>query len=311
MSDRQYKSLEAAYKSILRDYLHTGDEARLRAAHEVGRRALHAGYGLIGLMNVHYTALAACLREDGKTAAIVAKASAAGRVLLESAAPFSTTQYEGNSGDEALRRMNATFEEAADRLAHALHDEASQLLSVVYLELSLLREEVGESVYGRIDRIKNYLDQTYEQLRHLSHELRPPLLEQHGLLFAMEYLVAGFDSRNDLSVALNAPSHLPRLPGTIELALYRSVQEALTNVSRHSRATRAEVTLEMSDEKLRCTIEDDGVGFDPHAASSSSRDDGLGLSGIRARIEALQGSFVIRADSGRGTRLCIDVPLSE
>lgn len=306
-----YEPLEDAYKSILRDYLRDGDETRLSAAHEIGRRALHAGYGLIGLMSVHYTALVACLREDSNTARIAQKASAAGRVLLESAAPFSVPRDEAASDGESLRRMNASFEEAADRLAHALHDEASQLLSVVYLELSLLRDEVPASAYQRIDRIKDFLDQTYEQLRHLSHELRPPLLEQHGLIFALEYLVAGFERRSDIPITLHAPERLQRLPRPVELAFYRSVQEALTNVSRHARASRAEVTLAVSDGEIVCTVEDDGVGFNADSASSSSREGGLGLAGIRARVEALRGSFAIAAASGRGTRLHIGVPLPD
>lgn len=305
------ESLEDAYKSILRDYLRDGDDTRLHAAHEIGQQARHSGYGLIGLMSVHYTALVACLREDRQTAAIVHKASAAGRVLLESAASFSATRAKAPADEESLRRMNASFEEAADRLAQVLHDEASQLLSIVYLELSLLRNDVPLSAHQRIDRIKGFLDQTYEQLRHLSHELRPPLLEQHGLVVALEYLTTGFQRRTGLSVALNAPAQLRRLSRPIELALYRSVQEALTNIGRHAQASHANVTLKVSNKEVTCIIEDDGVGFDPDSFPASPGEGGLGLAGIRARVEGLRGKFAIGAESARGTRLQIGVPLPE
>jgi len=304
--------LEQSYKSILGDYLRDGDEAHLNAAYEIGREALRSGYGLVGLVNVHYAALVSSLREEPFSASMAEMASAAGRVLLETAAPFSVLHVDSAESNAALRRLNALFEEAANRIAHSLHDDATQMLGVVYLELALLRSEAPDSMRARVDRITRYLDQTCEQLRHLSHELRPPMLERLGLVPALRYLIAGFRHRHKLTVELDAPDLEERLPLEVELMLYRAVQEGLRNAVRHAYANNSWVKLRAGSSRVTCAIRDDGKGFDTStAAIEADGKGGLGLVGMRERASVLGGTITIQSSPGQGTELRISIPTGE
>lgn len=305
-------SLEQSYKTVLADYLREGGESHLNAAYEIGREALRSGVGLVGLVNVHYAALVSSLREQPVAGTMAEIASSAGRVLLETAAPFSVLHVDSAESNAALRRLNALFEEAANRIAHSLHDDATQMLGVVYLELALLRSEAPESMRARVDRITRYLDQTCEQLRHLSHELRPPMLERLGLVPALRYLIAGFQHRHNLTVTLNAPDLEERLPLDVELMLYRVVQEGLRNAVRHAYANGVEVTLRVSASRITCAIRDDGKGFDTSApAVEAEGKGGLGLMGIRERASVLGGTVNIQSSPGQGTELRISIPIGE
>lgn len=306
-------TLEQNYQEVLRHYLHDRDEAHLNDAYEIGREALNSGYGLISLVGIHYTTLVSALREDEKTAPVADLASAAGRILQETTAPFSVLHIDSAESTAALRRLNGLFEEASNRIAHSLHDEATQLLGVVYLELALLRSDVPESIRQRVDRITQYLDQTCEQLRQLSHELRPPMLEQLGLVPSLHHLISGMARRHELDIALKEPTTEKRLPGEVELILYRAVQEGLRNIVRHAHAKHASVTLSISGHAAICSIRDDGQGFDTDAAATPEAiaEAGLGLMGIRERAGVLGGTVKVESALGRGTELRISIPLGD
>lgn len=304
--------LAALYREALQDYIDDGGEAPLHRAYELGRQALTSGIGLLGLVDIHQTAAGELLTQRPTDPSLVArKLRAAGHFLLESLSPFEMLQLGHQESNAALRRLNEILEEEARRIAHTLHDEAAQLLASVYLELAeILHEGPPGAVRTRVERISTHLDQVREQLRRLSHELRPPILDQLGLMPALQFLADGFRKRYDLDVGVeNLTTQGGRFTQPIETALYRAVQEALNNVARHAQAKNAKVRVWTEDHIVYCSIRDDGVGFPPAAGDGESAPRGLGLLGIQERVGSLHGFFKIESSPGSGTELYISIPL--
>jgi PAS domain S-box-containing protein len=210
--------------------------------------------------------------------------------------------------EQALRGLNARLEDEARRIAHALHDEAGQLLASVYLAVAAVASELPTPVRERMDAISVRLDQVAEQLRHLSHELRPIILDDLGLVPALEFLAQGVSKRTGLAVAIDA-SLAGRLAPSVQTALYRILQETLTNVGKHAQARHVSVRLHQDARTISCSIGDDGIGFDHSAACQNSDKAGLGLIGIRERIAALGGTLSIVSAPGLGTTLAMTIPL--
>jgi signal transduction histidine kinase len=210
--------------------------------------------------------------------------------------------------EQALRAQNQRLEEEARRIAHALHDEARQLLVSVYLALDTLAAQLQSDARDRLIEIRSLLEQVEAQLRRLSHELRPTILDDLGLKPAIEVLADGISKRTGRLVLVNA-SIGGRLPGPVEIAMYRIVQEALTNVIKHAQATKAVVHLRRLPDALVCSIADNGRGFGASARSAHLHSQGLGLIGMRERVASLGGTFSIDSSPGRGTTLNIKVPL--
>ena len=152
------------------------------------------------------------------------------------------------------------------------------------------------------------LNQVEKQLRRYSHELRPTVLDDLGWIPAIRFLAEGISKRANLNIQIKT-TVAGRLPGPMEIALYRIVQEALTNVAKHSKASQ--VSIHDSAEKIaqfRCSIEDDGVGFDVRAVQSDGKRRGLGLIGMQERLNAIGGTLSIDSARGRGTKLLIQLP---
>ncbi|MBI2884307.1 MAG: PAS domain S-box protein [Candidatus Methylomirabilis oxyfera] len=209
---------------------------------------------------------------------------------------------------QALRHLNEAMEQESRRIAHALHDEAGQLLAAVDIALEECARELPPTAQEQLQEVRGLLDQIEAQLRHLSHELRPTILDDLGLVPAMEFLAEGVSARTGLSVTVDGPT-TGRLPLAIETALYRIVQEALTNVTKHAQATSVSVQVKRENRRLRCTIHDDGIGFDVSAVLAQKGDRGLGLVGIRERLNAVGGRLQITSAPGQGTELAITIPL--
>lgn len=197
-------------------------------------------------------------------------------------------------------------EEEARRIAHELHDEAGQLLASVHIALDNLAQQVPGQA-GTVRDLHGLLDRVEGQLRRLSRELRPTILDDLGLAPAVEWLAQGVAQRTGLTVTVEAP--IDRLPSPVETALYRVIQEALTNATRHARAAKIEIKVWEEDSTIHATVRDDGEGFDVEGALARRGERGLGLIGIRERVEALGGQCVIGSAPGKGTRVSITIPL--
>src|SRR2546428_4743070 len=215
---------------------------------------------------------------------------------------------ERKRAQAALRRLNETLEEEAKRIAHALHDEAGQLLASVHLALEAIARDLAPTVSHRLKAVKGLLDQIEAHLRQLSHELRPTILDDLGLVPALEFLSEGVSKRTKLQVTVEG-STIGRLAAPVETALYRIVQEALNNATRHAKASRATIRLEQNSHLIRCLVSDDGIGFDVPVVLSRKGRQGLGLIGIRERLNAIGGAYRIISAPGQGTTLQVEIPL--
>lgn len=210
--------------------------------------------------------------------------------------------------EQALRRLNESLEEEARRIAHSLHDEAGQLLVSVHLALEDVARDLPSRARERLREVEGLLDQIEEQLRHLSHELRPTILDDLGLVPALEFLAERVAKRTGLPIAVEGSTG-GRLPPVMEIALYRCAQEALANAARHAQAAHVSVHLQREVGAIRCSVRDDGIGFDVPSVLARRGERGLGLIGIRERVDALGGTFEITSAPGHGTELRITLPL--
>ena len=201
-----------------------------------------------------------------------------------------------------------TREEEARRIAHELHDEAGQLLASVHIALDELIAQVPEPLHA-VQRIHALLDRVEGQLRRLSRELRPTILDDLGLGPAVEWLAQGAAERTGVSISVHAP--INRLPSAMETALYRIIQEAVTNAIRHAGARTMEIRVWQEDTIVHAAVRDDGRGFDAEATMARRGDRGLGLIGMRERVDALGGRFILRSTPGQGTEVTVAIPIVE
>jgi signal transduction histidine kinase len=202
-------------------------------------------------------------------------------------------------------KLVSAQEEERRTIARELHDEIGQVLMAIKVELALAQRRI-EATGGPtrlLDDAQSITDGALHTVRDLSHLLHPALLDDLGLVAALEWYLTGFGKRHGIAVELLHENMSERLVPEIEAAAYRVVQEALTNVAKHAQATFTLVYLRRANGIARITIEDNGVGFEP---SSARR--GLGLIGIRERIVHLSGTVHVDSAPGKGTRLTIEVP---
>jgi signal transduction histidine kinase len=195
-------------------------------------------------------------------------------------------------------RMVEQHEEERRRLSRELHDETAQVFSAVKMELGLLREGVAPAASSRLDHALALIDTGIQSIRNVTNDLRPSLLDDLGLLPALRSLVADFGERGDIAVTLSAPESLPPLSTEAELALFRALQEALSNVRRHAGAHRVEVAIGVAEGAVRLSVRDDGRGPPSTGVERLEREGHMGLAGMRERIGALGGTM--RFGGGNG-----------
>jgi signal transduction histidine kinase len=197
-----------------------------------------------------------------------------------------------------LRKWLGAQEEERRRVGQALHDEVGGILTGALLALRLAEKDPGQ-----LEELRRVLGQALEEVRRLSRELRPAALDDLGLERALERHLREFTARTGLR--LHTRLDPPSLDRSAQIALFRIVQEALTNVARHARARSVSVRLEPEGSWLVLEVHDDGQGFDPARVRGS-----LGLAGMRERAEQLAGRFRLDTAPGRGTRIRVEVPLA-
>ena len=296
------------YWSALRDYLARRDEADLQRAYELGRQSLAGGIGVLDLATVHHAALAAVLGRAGASAELCDTVTTLGGFFAESLSPYEMTHRGFRDSAIALRHLHEGLEAGIKRIAHALHAEAGQLLATVHLALRDVESHLTPAGRIHVDKVYGLLGQVGEQLRHLAHEMRPPALDDLGLVPALEFLAEGVAMRTGVDVRVNG-STVDSLPLIVETAVYRIVQEALANATRHAGATEVTVRLWWSGQTLRCVIRDNGLGFDVAAVRARRGPArGLGLTGIQERVAALGGSLRIDSTPGAGAELDLTIP---
>ena len=206
---------------------------------------------------------------------------------------------------DALTRAVEAQELERRRLARELHDEIGQDLTSLLLKLRALEgAESLEDVRAAVATVREGVVTALQDVRRLAVELRPKALDDFGLVPALERLVDTFMAETDIEVKLTDALGGKRLPPAGETALYRIVQEALTNIVKHAQARRVSILLTFMDHRAAAVIEDDGLGFDPAAEH-----EGLGLLGIRERLQLLGGRLTIESSGTSGTTLRAEVPV--
>jgi len=202
---------------------------------------------------------------------------------------------------DVLRRVVAAQELERQRLARELHDETGQALTSILLGLKQLD---GESPEG-VAEVRELVVATLQDVRRLAVELRPKVLDDFGLVPALERLTQGFAEHTGISVDLEASALTERPPVEVETAIYRIVQESLTNVVKHAQARSVSVVVTRGDGRIKTVIEDDGTGFEPETIGEG----GIGLVGMRERIELLDGSLTVESSERSGTTVAVEVPV--
>jgi len=296
-----------SYNSVLKDYLNTGDEAALVRAGNFGRQALAERASLVELASVHHQALEALLRAEKDEQRRGALVRSAADFLSEFLSPYEMAQRGFQDVLQSLRQVNETLEEKIKRIAYAVHDEAGQLLVAVHLALAEMSRDLPKLQREQIERIEEMLREVEGHLRQYSHELRPMILDELGWIPAIRFLAEGIFKRAGLPIHIRATVS-ERLSGPAETAVYRIVQEALTNSVKHAQAKNVWIKTWKEDLVLCCSIKDDGQGFISHSDQVSHRD-GLGLVAMRERISAVGGTLRIASSPGRGTEILIRLPL--
>jgi len=219
------------------------------------------------------------------------------------------------SSNEKLRALSTKMlrmqEQERIRLSRDLHDEIGQVLTVVKLNLQLLCEEIEALPLSAVERLKDtvaLVDVILNEVRREAFSLRPPALDEAGLVAAVHAMCQGFSRRTNIRVELNS-NLKKRFSPDLETALYRCIQEALTNVGRHAQAENVKISIEQNPTEISVTIEDNGKGFAPESIRTSVEQ--IGLIGMQERVELLGGTLTINSRPGRGTLLYIRVHLLE
>jgi PAS domain S-box-containing protein len=214
---------------------------------------------------------------------------------------------ERKRAEQALHRLNEALEERAKHIAHELHDEASQLLVSVHIAIDGMVNTLPPSGQQTIGEVKELIERIETELRRLSHELRPTILDDLGLVPAVEFLTQGVSKRFGIPITVEGDTS-GRLSPQVEVALYRIVQEALNNITKHARAGHVAVRLQKEENKIHLTVTDDGAGFDVQSIMGQKGRSGLGLIGIRERLIPLRGECIINSSPGKGTEISVLVP---
>jgi signal transduction histidine kinase len=206
-----------------------------------------------------------------------------------------------------VKRSLQVQEEERRRIARELHDEMGQWLNALKLDAVSLRDrrDASPEVRHAATAIIDLANHAYDAARNLIRELRPVALDELGLASALQYLLDQWRRRQpDVRGSLAVSGASEGLDETANITIYRFVQECLTNVARHAHATEVRITLDCAPTHVTARVDDDGVGFDPAAPRSG----GLGMVGLRERVEALGGEFRVDSAPGRGTRTTATIP---
>jgi signal transduction histidine kinase len=207
---------------------------------------------------------------------------------------------------DALRRVVDAQELERRRLARELHDETGQALTTILLGLRTVEEASSpEAVRSAVGELRDLVRSTLHDVRRLAVELRPKALDDFGLAPALERLTANFGEQTGIDIEFQTLLPDERLPPEVETTLYRIVQEALTNVVKHARASRVSVLVTRKESSVTAVVEDDGAGFEPGRV----REGGLGLLGMRERAALVGGRVDVESRPGAGSTLVAEVPL--
>ena len=237
-----------------------------------------------------------------------------GKGVIIGVGGIATDITELKNTQDQLVRLSGSIIDSQEKertcLARELHDELGQVLTALNMDAVWLQNRLREKdikATERAEGMRKLIDRTIKEVRNMSHRLRPGVLDHLGLMAALEWYIEDFQRHTGISCIFNYED-IPIIDGAVATAAYRIVQEALTNVARHSAAKRVVVSLLIIDETLRVSVEDSGRGFN---SENYNKFKGLGLAGMRERATLVRGKLEVSSKPNKGTRVDLTVPLGE
>jgi signal transduction histidine kinase len=213
---------------------------------------------------------------------------------------------------QALSQRHVDVQESERRrFSRELHDQVGQNLTALSINLDILKTQLpqgNETLHSRLDDAGTLLEATAAKIENVMAELRPPMLDDYGLLPALQWYANDFVRRTGIEVEVLGDESAGRLEPSSEIALFRIVQEALNNVAKHAHASKAMIALERTGGQFVMDISDDGIGYGAAPGAAARRRSGLGMVTMRERTQALGGRFQIAPAPGGGTRVTIRIP---
>jgi signal transduction histidine kinase len=209
------------------------------------------------------------------------------------------------------RQLLSVQEEERRKISRELHDVIAQTLASINVRLASLKAEATIStaqLQKKITSTQRLVEKSVDIVHRFARELRPTLLDDLGLIPALQSFMKSFMEDTGIRVSLKVFAGIEQFDGTMRTMLYRVAQEALTNVARHANASRAEVSIQRLDDTIRMEISDDGQGFAVDGKSSVDKNDRLGLLGMRERVEMIGGTFGVESAPGQPTTVCVQIP---
>ena len=213
---------------------------------------------------------------------------------------------------ELSKRLLQTQDEERRRIARDLHDSAGQILTALGMNLASITQRVGRNAdLGKVaEECRELVHQLSKEIRTLSYLLHPPLLDENGLSDAIRWYTQGLAERSGLKFELDIPEDFGRLTDDMEVAIFRIVQECLTNIHRHSGGKTATIRLSRNIEKVFLEIQDDGTGIPGETlAAITTQRSGVGTTGMRERVGHFRGTIDIQSNAN-GTKISVTFPLS-
>lgn len=270
---------------------------------------LKIGERVIGVLNAESGKLDAFDQDDWRLFSALADQAA---LAIENARLFETVRQQREQLRTLAVRLAEAEETERQRLARELHDQVGRNLTALSINLSLVQtqmsEETADLVRFHLDDSLALIGQTVECIRSVMADLRPPVLDNHGVVAALRWYGSQIASRTGITVTVRGEEPAPRLDPLVETALFRIAQEALTNVVKHAQATQGTITLEIDDGTVRLIVADNGIGFDPAHLAVPEEHGGWGLLSMTERARAVGGNCRIESHPGRGTRVVVEVP---
>ena len=224
-----------------------------------------------------------------------------------------------NMANESLRELSGSLQQIRDeerrQIARDLHDSAGQLLAALSLNIAVIQAQshkLDSAGAAAVSENAALVAQISREIRIISHLLHPPLLDVAGLASALRWYVDGFSERSKIKVDLDIPDEFRRLSDEMEIAIFRMIQECLTNIHRHSGGAAAAIRVHEEDRRVRVEVQDTGKGIplEKQLELSSSGRIGVGFRGMRERLRQLGGTLEIQSDGG-GTVVIATLPLVE
>ena len=263
---------------------------------------------LIGALNLGDNAPSAFTGEHLQIARELADIMA---IAIEQARLFQSTREQSEQLRQLAFRLSEIEALERKHLAEELHDRVGQNLTAIQLQLSIIRSslpfEAEPSLGPRLDDTLNLLEETTSRVRGVMVELNPQVLDDYGLVAALDWYARQYARRTGIAVEVQGKDLDPRLPDAVEMMLFRIAQEALTNAAKHAEATRVVVTVEETGDTVRVRISDDGIGIDPGRLEDRAEKTGMGLLTMKERAARIGARFRLESRRGQGTRILLTV----